>query len=121
MTTYALAIVGLIIAGTLAPYVVRLVSRMLDRLPILGAVAALGALYMLQPTLADGGQSERFEEAEAHHEEMTGPASAPWEDNTEWQARTTDEDMVDAYRSERSRFASEVDAATAQIKHILGL
>ena len=120
MTTYALALVALIIAGTLAPYVVRLVSRMLDRLPILGAVAALGALSILQPTLADGGQSERVDSPETYTE-LAAPERVPWEDNTELQARTSDEDMVDAYRSERSRFTSEIDAAAAQIKQLLGL
>ena len=118
MVNIALAVLALLIGGALLPYVLRLCSHLLERVPILGAVAALGVLYVLQPTLADGGQGERSEPPA-----MVAPIahSVAWEDDQERQAQTSDDEMVDAYNAERHRFQQEVDEATAKIKALIGI
>jgi len=116
MTTYALALLALIVAGIILPSLVRVMARVLDRLPILGAIAALGVLYVLQPTLADGGQADRSEAPE-----LTQVETVPWAEDAELQRTTADEDLADAYRAERDRFVREIDAATDQIKDLLGV
>jgi len=116
MTTYAL-VPAVLVLGIILPPLVRVVGRILNRLPILGAVAALGVLYVLSPNLADGGSASPVVEP-AEPELST---ASPWAEDPNRQKDTGDDHMVHAYFAERDRFARELETAKQAMRDLIGL
>ncbi len=116
MTIYAL-FPAVLVLGIVLPPLVRVVGRILNRLPILGAVAAVGVLYVLSPNLADGGSARPVVEPS----EPALPADSPWAEDASLQEATGDDHMVHAYFAERDRFTRELETAKQAMRDLIRL
>lgn len=113
MTSLLMGLLALFTVVAVGPALVRLVLRIVRRVPILGAVAALAVLFWVEspqpsppPTVA----------ASAPHALDAPVRHRAWSPDDPRVAHTADEDLADVYRSERRRYAAEVQAAGARVR-----
>lgn len=115
MGSMVTGLVGLFVLFAVGPALGRGLYRLLQRVPILGAVAALGLLLWVEgPAPSAPATTER-----PTWQDLRVPTRA-WSPDDPRAAHTTDEDLPGVYRSERQRYAREVASAKARVQAWLG-
>ncbi len=106
MSSLIAAFLGLFIVFAIGPMLGRAIVRLLHRVPAIGAVATLGLFFLYtdasDPAVLDPSESGPFS--------VPTSAAPAWSPEHRAQEHTTDEDMPDVYRSERLRYAEEIEA-----------
>jgi len=118
MPPIVVGFVGLFVLVVIGPAIGRLLLRVLKRVPALGAVAALGVLFIAHDSESvdhTADHSKRFERRPLVVE------TEAWSPDDPRAAHTTDEDMPEMYHSERQRYAREVLAARDRVRDWLGI
>jgi len=109
--------VALFVLLAVGPALARGLTRLVRRVPILGALAALAVFFWLD-TPVDAAETAPDPTAPWHQPTETTPAWSPEDPRA---ATTADEDMAGIYLEERARYAAEVTAAKERVQAWLGL
>lgn len=119
MTSLMMSILGLFVLFAVGPFLGRAVVRLLHRVPAIGAIATLALFFAFH----DSDASESFDSddsPEAHALfDSTFEPSVGWSPDHPGQAEASDEDMPDVYRSERMRYAAELESVKQAVKDFL--
>lgn len=119
MTSLMVSILGLFVFFAIGPFLGRAVVRLLQRVPAIGAIATLGLFFAFH----DSAASEPFDSADSPDYDVLfdiePEPSVGWSPDHPGQADATDEDMPGVYRSERMRYAAELESVKQAVKDFL--
>ena len=108
MTSMMTAFVALFVVFSIGPMLGRAAVRLLNRVPILGAVATLGLFFVLSdPSLAAADAGFDLAPSPLEFSVSEAPAWSPEHPDQKW---TADEDLHEVYHQERMRYAAEIEA-----------